>query len=160
MRTEKHEHYLNIKNLYKDYVDFVKDILPKLQEYKKKHNIKNIKNKKMEYSVDRINPNRHYEANNTRIASIKLQSINQKRSHNKFLIQNMNTKEILLSNSTPDTAKCLQVTVGAIGNLLRGSSKTMTSKITNEKYIGRELTQEEFNEYLKKTDIKKIIYEE
>lgn len=156
MRTEKHEHYLNIKNLYKDYVDFVKDILPKLQEYKKKHNIKNIKNKKMEYSVDRINPNRHYEANNTRIASIKLQSINQKRSHNKFLIQNINTKEILLSNSTPDTAKCLQVTVGAIGNLLRGSSKTMTSKITNEKYIGRELTQEEFNEYLKKQTLKKL----
>lgn len=160
LRTEKDKHYLEVKNLYKDYIDFIKDILPKLQKYKKKHNIENIKSKKNAYSIDRINPNGHYEPNNTRIASVKLQSINQKRSHNKFLIKNINTQEIILSNSTPDMAKLLQVKVGSIGELLRKEAKTITSKITNEKYIGKELTQEEFDEYLKKPDIKKIIYEE
>lgn len=158
-RVGKVDNYHNIVVEYEDLIDYTKDMLPKVQKYKEKHNIKNILSEG-HYSVDRINPYGNYSASNTRVASNKLQSINTKRSHNKFTIFNSDHSIVYASNSTPDMAVVLNVTVGSIGNLLRGDNKSIRSKHDGSVWFGKDVDVNEFEVLMKDGKVIKVIYEE
>lgn len=154
-----HPVYIGIENQYEDFTFFVKDILPKVQSYKARHNIEDIM-KDGSYSIDRIDPTKHYNPDNTRIASAKLQSINTKRSHNKIKVIDTVNNIVYVSNSTPDMAVLMQVAVGTIGNVLRGDSKSCYSRDGIRRFLAYDVTQEEYDNLLKDDNIIKIIYEE
>ena len=154
-----HPVYIDIENQYEDFTFFVKDILPKVRSYKTRHNIKDIM-KDGSYSIDRIDPTKHYNPANTRIASTKLQSINTKRSHNKIKVIDTVNNVTYVSNSTPDMAVLMQVAVGALGNVLRGDVKSCCSRDGIRRFLAYDITQEEYDNLLKDDNVIKVIYEE
>lgn len=99
---------------YKYAVDFYLDYIDEFIKFSKTHGINNS-------TFDRINVNGNYEKGNIRLATQSIQSTNTRRK--KFFIISCNNEKIIGDNTSTIT-KYIGSTSSAVGNLIRGSSKT------------------------------------
>lgn len=103
-----------IKLLYKSAVDLYLDFADEIREYAKTHELRDC-------TFDRIDVNGNYEKSNLRIASQTIQSTNTTRKK-LFIIENGN--ERILSDSAMECGRYLNLNGRAIGNVVRGASKS------------------------------------
>ena len=104
----------NVKLLYEHAVDLYLDFAEELEKHAQKHGLHNS-------TFDRIDVNGNYEKSNLRITTQTIQNTNTTRK-TIFIIQK--GKEKILSDSATECGKYLGFNVRAIGNLVRGQSKT------------------------------------
>lgn len=110
----KHYGKRGIKLLYESSVDMYIDFAEELQKHSQKYGLQNS-------TFDRIDVNGNYEKHNLRITTQLVQNVNTTRK-TIFIIQK--GKEKILSDSSSACGKYLKVNGRAIGNLVRGQSKT------------------------------------
>ena len=110
------EHYgkRNVKLLYEHSVDLYLDFAKEFERHAEKYGLRNS-------TFDRIDVNGNYDKDNLRITTQTIQSTNTTRK-TIFIIQK--GKEKILSDSYAECGRYLGINGRAIGNLVRGKSKT------------------------------------
>lgn len=114
--NNNYKHYggRGIKLRYESAVDLYLDFYDELVEFAKTHGLKDS-------TFDRIDVNGDYEKGNLRIASHSVQSTNTRRK--KVFILSKGDERVL-SDSSAAAAKYIGSTASAVGNVVRGASKT------------------------------------
>lgn len=104
----------NIKLQYKYPVDLYHDFIDELKNHANKYGLKNS-------TFDRIDVNKDYCKDNLRIATQEIQNINT--TDRKFFILYKDNEKII-SDSAMHVGRYLSINGRAIGNVIRGSSKS------------------------------------
>lgn len=110
----KHYGARGIKLKYKHAVDLYIDFIDELKEHCKTHTVRDS-------TFDRIDVDGDYEKNNLRITTQSVQSTNTTRMKI-FIIEK--DDERIISDSSAAAGKYIKASASAVGNLVRGSSKT------------------------------------
>lgn len=110
----KHYGKRNIKLKYDFVIDFYYDFIKEFKKHCKKYGVKNS-------SFDRIDVNGNYEKNNLRVTTQKIQNINCT-DRTFFILKKEN--EIVICDSAMHFGKHFNINGRAIGNLVRGQTKS------------------------------------
>lgn len=110
----KHYGAKGVKLLYESPMDLYKDFYDDLVEHSKKHGLRDS-------TFDRIDVNGNYERDNLRIATQSVQSTNTRRKRVFILCKG---NERVLSDSSAAAGKYIGSSSSAVGNVVRGESKT------------------------------------
>lgn len=115
-KNTNYKHYggRGIKLMYDNAIDLYNDFADELREYAKTHDIRNC-------TFDRIDVNGNYEKSNLRIATQQIQSVNSTRKK-LFIIEK--DGERILSDCASECGRYLNLNGRAIGNMIRGKSKS------------------------------------
>lgn len=114
--NNNYKHYggRGIRLCYESPVDLYLDFYDEMVEFSKTHKLSNS-------TFDRIDVNGNYEKNNLRVTDHCVQSTNTRRKK-VFILSKGN--ERVLSDSSAAAAKHIGSTASAVGNVVRGASKT------------------------------------
>lgn len=114
--NDNYSHYggRGIKLLYNSSIELYNDFKDELKHHAKQFGLSNS-------TFDRIDVNGNYEKSNLRIATRSIQNVN-KRNKRLFIIKR--NDDIVISDSAMEVGRVYKINGRAIGNLIRGNSKS------------------------------------